>query len=157
MKTARRNLKRRLKRLEKEWWEEVIRECREACDQGRIGDMYKQLHRLGTRGRPAGQQHTLTTEDFKRKFERVSKDRYEEPPWITEAAVRGATDLRGDRQAREENEMLNRVPSEAEIMAAIKEINPGDIEVPDALSFITPDIATRIFTARDSQPRKRPE
>ena len=129
LKEARRRLKRRLKRLERLWWDEVIRECKEACDQGRIGEMYKHLQRLGTRGRPAGQTHTLTADDFRKQFQEVSRNRQEEPPWITETAVRGTRDLREDRRAIEENEKLNRIATEAEIKTAIKEIResaPGE-------------------------------
>ena len=72
LKQARRQLKRRLRTLEKEWWRGVITECEEACSQGRIGEMYKLLQKLGTRGRPAGQGHTITKEEFKGHFERVS-------------------------------------------------------------------------------------
>ena len=50
---ARKELKRFLKGLEREWWRGVIEECEEASARGRIGDMYKCLRRLGTRERPA--------------------------------------------------------------------------------------------------------
>ena len=39
--TERRVLKRRLRELERNWWEEKIEECKEACETGRVGDMYK--------------------------------------------------------------------------------------------------------------------
>ena len=129
VRESRRRLKRRLRELEREWWEERIRECEEACAQGNIGEMYKILYKLGTRGQKATGEHTLTTEDFKKQFEKVSKDRYEEPPWETGAAVDRARDFRGDRRAIEEEERLNRLISEAEVRKAIKEIresSPGE-------------------------------
>ena len=52
----------------------------------------------------AGRGGGLTSADFKEQFERVSRERYEEEPEVLEAAVRNARDLRGDANAREENE-----------------------------------------------------
>ena len=36
-----------------------------------VGEMYKILYKLGTRGQKAAGEHTLTTEDFKKQFEKV--------------------------------------------------------------------------------------
>ena len=49
VKEARKCMKRFLRRIENEWWQEIIRECNEACGSGRIGDMYKCLRKIGTR------------------------------------------------------------------------------------------------------------
>ena len=43
IKEARKELKRFLKGLVREWWRGVIEECEEVCARGRIGDMYKCL------------------------------------------------------------------------------------------------------------------
>ena len=50
VKEAKRELKTRLRRWETEWWDQMINECREACEEGRMGKMYKVLNDLGRRG-----------------------------------------------------------------------------------------------------------
>ena len=47
----RRVLKRSLREWESRWWEVRIEECREACEAGSGGDMYKVLRSLGKRGK----------------------------------------------------------------------------------------------------------
>ena len=130
VRESRRRMKRRLKELEREWWQEKIDLCEEACAEGRIGEMYKILKELGMRDKPrAGRGGGLTAEDFKGQFERVSCERYEELPEVIEGAVRNARDLRGDVRAIEANESMNRVPSVIEIEAAMKvmkESAPGE-------------------------------
>ena len=37
VRESRRGMKRRLKELEREWWEEKIDRCEEACAEGRVG------------------------------------------------------------------------------------------------------------------------
>ena len=46
VKTVRKQLKRRLVRLEKEWWGDRIGECREAFKRGRIGEVYDLLRKI---------------------------------------------------------------------------------------------------------------
>ena len=40
---ARRNMRQFLRRVEREWWRERIEECENACNSGRMGEMYKIL------------------------------------------------------------------------------------------------------------------
>ena len=121
VRESRRGLKRRLKELEREWWQEKIDQCAEACAAGRMGEMYKFLKELGMRGKQrAGRGGTLTASDFKEQFERVSRERYEELPEVIEGAVRNARDLRGDAKAIEANAWMNRVPSVIEIGEAMR-------------------------------------
>ena len=40
VRESRRRMKRRLKELEREWWQEKIDRCEEARGDGRIGEMY---------------------------------------------------------------------------------------------------------------------
>ena len=83
VRESRRGMKRRLKELEREWWEEKIERCAEACADGRVGDMYKVLKELGMRGKQmAGRGGGLTSEEFREQFESVSRDRYEEEPEV---------------------------------------------------------------------------
>ena len=46
---ARREMKVRLRELEKEWWDEIIRRCEEASQRGDFGEMYSALKSLGGR------------------------------------------------------------------------------------------------------------
>jgi predicted transcriptional regulator len=129
VKQARRALRRRLRRLEREWWENKIRECEEACATGRVGDMYKCLRKIGTRGCKAGASANICVNEFKEHFERVTCERYEEEPRVIERAVNGATDLRECERAKEANDRLNEVPEREEIVAAMndmKESAPGE-------------------------------
>lgn len=66
LRVARRELKGFL-RLEREWWEERIRE---------IGEMYKILRKVETRWKkvPAGEK--LTADEFRKEFENISRERY---------------------------------------------------------------------------------
>ena len=117
IKEARKELKRFLKGLEREWWRVVIEECEEASARGRIGDMYKCLRRLGTRESSAARSMKLTVDEFKNHFESVSRDR----PEVIERAVRGAVDLRNDLRVKEANECLNMVPESEKVREAMKE------------------------------------
>ena len=130
VRERRRRMKRRLRELEREWWQEKIERCEAACAEGRVGDMYKILRELGIRGkRKAGRGGMLKANDFKEQFERVSQDRYEERPEVIEEAVRNARDLREDVRAIEANARMNRVPSANEIVGVMKEMKesaPGE-------------------------------
>ena len=44
---ARRNMRQFLRRMEKEWWRERIEGCENACNSGRMGEMYKILKEIG--------------------------------------------------------------------------------------------------------------
>ena len=116
----RRALKRRLREWEREWWETIIEECREACATGRVGEMYKVLRALGRRGKQAGASNHITVDAFREHFARLSEERFEEDPEVVEAAVGEARDLRGDERAEEANDLLNITPEPEEIEEAMK-------------------------------------
>ena len=130
VRECRRRMKRRLRGLERAWWQEKIDRCEQVCEEGRVGEMYKIMKELGMRGKQrAGRGGMLGANDFKEQFERVSSERYEESPQEIEAAVRNARDLRGDARAREANERMNEVPTRREIVSAMdemKESAPGE-------------------------------
>ena len=44
---ARQNIRQFLRRVEREWWRKRIEECENACNLGRMGDMYKILKEIG--------------------------------------------------------------------------------------------------------------
>ncbi|KAI8486755.1 hypothetical protein Bbelb_355030 [Branchiostoma belcheri] len=129
VKNTRKEVKRYMRMIEKLWWEERIRECKEACETGKIGQMYKLLKQVGTKGRKAPNSWTIEVKDFKEHFERVSRERYEEAPSVLEGVIERVNDLRGTAKAYEANEMLNRVPEREEIEEAMKEMTdsaPGE-------------------------------
>lgn len=130
LKRARKSVKRFCRRVENEWWNERIEECREACETGRIGNMYKCLRKIGTKGMKGGVSGAMiTVSEFREHFMRVSRDRYEEPPSVIEAAIREVNDLRMDEKAMEANEMMNETPAREEIEEAMKEMResaPGE-------------------------------
>ena len=80
VKNVRGELKRRMKELEREWWGEKINECERACLEGRVGDMYKCLRKIGTKGKPEARGTTVTVNEFKEHFESVLNERYENDP-----------------------------------------------------------------------------
>ena len=129
VRVARREVKRYMRRIERRWWDERIGECREASESGRIGDMYKCLRKLGTRGSKAVRGCMITAQEFKEHFERVSSERYEEEPGVIQGVIGRVGDLRGNDRAREANERLNEMPESEEIMRAMKEMKesaPGE-------------------------------
>ncbi|KAI8519281.1 hypothetical protein Bbelb_025380 [Branchiostoma belcheri] len=115
--------------IEKRWWEERIRECKEACETGKIGQMYKLLKQVGTKGMKAPNSCTIEVKEFKEHFERVSREMYEEAPSVLEGVIERVKDPRGTAKAFEANEILNRAPEREEIEEAMKEMTdsaPGE-------------------------------
>ena len=120
MRNARKDMKAYLRGLEREWWNERIRECENVCAQGQLGDMYKCLRKIGARGKPAAKSMKITVNEFKNQFERVSHERYEEEHGVIETAVGRAKDLREWRRVIETNELMNEAPEREDIMKAMK-------------------------------------
>ena len=63
-----------------------------------------------------------TVNEFKEHFKRVSKDRYEKEPRVTEEAAKGEMNLRNKSKAREVNELLNEMPEKEDIWEVVKKI-----------------------------------
>ena len=129
VRNARKELRIFMRRIERRWWEGMIEECKEACDRGRIGDMYKCMRKLGTRGAKAPASSVSTVAEFKEHFERVSKERYEVDPSVIESVIERVDDLRENERARIENDRLNEMPERDEIERAMKEMkdsSPGE-------------------------------
>jgi len=122
LKMARKEVKKFGRKLEKEWWEEKIKECREACETGKVGDMYKCLKRIGTRGKKEGKGTTITVNEFREHFEKVSKDRYEVSPNIINEVIQEIPDAGHTEKARQANGIMNETPSKEEIEKAMREI-----------------------------------
>ena len=91
---ARRNMKKKLRRWERDWWEEIIRTCEEHNKNGKPGEMYKVLRKLGIRGNCKMEGYDITNEEFKNHFEEISKERYELNPNDIKTAVSRTRNLR---------------------------------------------------------------
>ena len=115
---ARQNMRHFLRRVEKEWWRERIEECENACNLGRMGEMYKILKEVGRKEWKAPPSVGITVEEFKEHFEKVSEMRYEADP----AVIGEVRDLRGCEKAREANECINGELVREEIEEAMKEM-----------------------------------
>ena len=122
LRETRRDMKRTLRTLEREWWDKLLSECQAANEKGQMGTMFRILRQLGGRDRKPDTGTTLTTSEFKTHFEKVSKDRYEVDPSSLMAAVNRMESLKTDPVAMAENRKLNEVPTAREIEKAIWEI-----------------------------------
>ena len=80
MKDARKAMKSKLRNLESKWRENIIAECTEANDKGDSGAMYRALRKLETRNSKTNSGTTITSEQFKDHFQKVSAQRFENAP-----------------------------------------------------------------------------
>ena len=111
-KEARKTLKRELAQWEKEWWDRELTVCENAANRGDLGGMHKSLKRLGTRGvKKVDTGTTLTKEEFREQFKKVSEERFENVPEEVEVVVDKAPDLRSDERTRGWRERLGRPPA----------------------------------------------
>lgn len=130
IKRARRRMKNALRRWENIWWQGVIDECETACNTGNIGNMYKTLRKIGTKGmKNAPTSTTITTDDFKEHFGKVSEKRYEVEPEVMAEVVSRVEDLNHLEKAVQANELLNETPEDEEIKSEMKKMRdsaPGE-------------------------------
>ena len=133
LKQARTVLKRTTARWEKEYWQEIIDECKEAGETNNSSQMYKSLKKLGQRGLTKSCASTkLTKEDFKTQFENISKNRFENDPREIDEMLRKVKDISNTAKAKEWNEHMNTIPSNEEIfeqMNLMRESAPGEDNV----------------------------
>ena len=121
MKEARKDLKRKTATWEKEWWDTIIEECREAGERNDSGKVYKALKKLGTRGMKSAPKTTnITTDEFKKHFESISSQRFENPIEEIDEVLDQIEDIRNTEKARNRNETINFEPSNEEITEQIK-------------------------------------
>ena len=66
---------------------ERVNECKEACDRGRIHNMYDCLRKIGTKRVNAAESCMISISDFKSNFESVSRERFEEDPNVIESVI----------------------------------------------------------------------
>ena len=130
LKGIRKRYKTSLKKWENDWWLQMIDECQDANNRGNIGIMYQCLRKLKGRGRKkAPNSNVFTSEDFKQHLSSVSKDRYETEPLVIEAYINRTKDLRNTEKAQLANEVMNKTPTNEEIVRewkSIKEAAPGE-------------------------------
>ena len=119
---ARKKMKKRLRQLERIWWDEIIIEGENAVEKGDMGTMYKTLRKLGTRSQKHQTGTTISTDEFKAHFSNVSKDRYENDPGTLMNTVKQMPDKSKDVKFITANQKLNTLPSEKEIMEALDEV-----------------------------------
>ena len=124
LKEARKDLKQKTARWEKEWWEEILNDCRDAGERGDQGTVYKHLKKLGSRGITRAPETTnITTEEFKTHFQAISKDRFENNPEDIEDIINLIDDISNTEEAREYAELLNTTPPREEILKQMKEMS----------------------------------
>ena len=63
----------------KRWWEKKIQECKEAEEEKNTGKLYKLVKVIEVKNMSKGtmQEEFFTPDEYRRHFEKVSKDRYE--------------------------------------------------------------------------------
>ena len=149
VKEARREMKVTLRSWEREWWDRVLDECRVACEEGKLGKMYKVLEDLGRRGMKAQEGTNVTVSEFKEHFQKVSCERYEVDPGVIERVVAGARDLRGTAEAVLGNDSMNARIEDEEVECAIKEIRdsaPGKDGVRIGyIRYASEDVKSRVI------------
>ena len=73
LKEARNELRRRTRRWEREYWNGLVKECKDAEGVNDVGGLYRGLRKLGLRGMKSDKRESkVTTEGFRRQFEGVS-------------------------------------------------------------------------------------
>ena len=119
---ARKNVKKRLRQLERLWWDEIIIECENAAEKGEMSTMYKTLRKLGTRSQKHQTGTTISIDEFKAQFSNVMKDRYENDPGTLMNTIKQMPDRSKNVKFITANQRLNTPPSEKELMEALDEV-----------------------------------
>ena len=121
LKTARKDLTRKTRQWENEWWENVITECKSAADRGDLGTVYKTLRKLGQRGKTRAPNTTiLTNADFREQFKSISETRFENDPDDINRILDELEDISMTQKATEWRELYEEAPSREEIIEQVK-------------------------------------
>ena len=120
--TKERKAKNKLRELEREWWDTVIQECKGAAEKRDFWSMHVLLRKIGTRKSEPHSGTTVTTEQFKDQFSRVSAGRFERPPAALIDAVREMPDRRLEASVIAANVELNECLTDAEILEAFEQV-----------------------------------
>ena len=105
LQKARRGMKRKLRPIERAWWEDVLEECKTASETGSFGTVYSFLKKLGTRNLKPCKSTTLLCQDFKKRFSKVGKNTHENPPAGLQATLEKIPYMR-DQERLKNNEPL---------------------------------------------------
>ena len=123
LKLARKDMKRELKSWEKQWWEAIISKCKEAGEKGEYGTVYRTLRELGKRDWKGPEQTTtITTDQFKEHFQKVSRDRFENTPEEIDEVVNEVVDISRTEKANEWKDRLDAIPEREEIITQMKKM-----------------------------------
>ena len=132
LKEARKELQRKTRSWENEWWQERINECEQASERGDSGTVYRTLKLIGIRDiKKAPDNTTITKEQFRDHFKQVSEERFENTPEVIMEVVNEIEDVFETERAevaREWRERLEQTPSKEEIleqMKMMKDTSPG--------------------------------
>ena len=123
LREARRAMKRRLRQLELNWWQQIIDECTAAAERGDLGTVYKTPRNLGTRDSKPKTNTTITADEFRTHFMKVSQDRYENDPGELGAAVSKMGDYRHLPAFQQVNDTLNQPPTQIKISESMEKVN----------------------------------
>ena len=130
LKEGRKELQRETRRWEREWWQEIINECKEASDRGDSRTMFKTLKQLGKRDwKGNSNSTTITTEQFREHFKKVSAERFENSPEEIDKAVGEMREIEDIELKNYWSERLNEVPTREEIVTQLKKMKesaPGE-------------------------------
>ena len=130
LKEARKDLKRKTRQWENEWWDNILEECNAAGERGDSGLMYKTLKKLGSRNIKQETNTTnIKTEEFREHFKKVSEERFENSPEEIEEVAKRIKDISDTEKAKEWKDILEAVPGREEIAEQIKKMRdsaPGD-------------------------------
>ena len=77
-KRRRKIFRNKLRGWERTWWQQIIDQCQEAEQQNNLEKMYQLLKKLGMRdSKTASSREYFTPQQYKLRFEKVSKDGHE--------------------------------------------------------------------------------
>ena len=125
-KRNRRNFKKKLRRWERAWWQELISQCQKAEKERDLGTMYQLLKKLGMRdSKSASANEYFTPQQYKAHFEKVSKERNEESDEMRRITIENIKDLREDITAKEAAEALSSPITQEEILREWEKVKDG--------------------------------
>lgn len=130
LREGRKELQRETRRWEREWWESIISECREASERGDSRTMFKTLKQLGKREWKGLSNNTIiTTDQFREHFKKVSAERFENTPEEIDRAVNEMEEIENLELKEEWSERLEEIPTREEIVTQLKKMResaPGE-------------------------------
>ena len=104
----------------------MLAECERAAESGDLGAMYKGLKKLGGRGmKKVTAATTISNDEFKTHFAKVSAECFENTPEEIECAVDEAEDLQMDPRTEQWRKDLNVPPEREEVLREIGKMCDG--------------------------------